>query len=164
VLYRLDDYFLRFFFAFIHPNRDQIRRNARPLSFVSVIEGRWDNFLGLSFESLVRDHADKIADRLHLPAIQEVGTYWHSGTKRRTGVQIDVVLSCADNVTVIVECKWSRRKAGVGAVRELRHKVDLFPNPAQRTIRMVLAAANGASRQVYEQTDIDVVDLNDLIE
>lgn len=161
VRYRLDDYFLRFYFAFVDPNYERIRRSRGGLGFDRVTKDGWDRHAGLCFEQLARDHAERIAGVLG-HELRDVGTYWQRPTKRKPGVQIDLLIGCTDGVTLVCECKWSRSKVGLSAVDELRKRSALFPNSRGDTLKSVLVAAGGATNAVRRQPDISVVTLNDL--
>jgi hypothetical protein len=161
VRYRLDDYFLRLYFAFIDPNSERIRRSRRGLGFDEITKNEWDRHAGLCFEQFVRDHAELVASTLG-HEFRDTGTYWQRPTKRKPGVQIDVVIGCTDSVTLVCECKWSRNKAGLGVVDDLRKRSALFPNSRGDTLKLVLVAAAGASKQVQSRPDVSVVTLDDL--
>ena len=161
VRYRLDDYFLRFYFAFIAPNYERIRRSRGELDFAGVTKDGWNRHAGLCFEQLARDHAERIAGVLG-HELGDLGTYWQRPTKRKPGVQIDLLIGCTDGVTLVCECKWSRNKVGLSAVDELRKRSALFPNSRGDTLKLVLVAAGGASKAVHRQSDISVVTLDDL--
>jgi len=161
VRYRLDDYFLRFYFAFIDPNSERIRRSRRGISFDEITKAGWDRHAGLCFEQFVRDHAELVAGALG-HEFRDSGTYWQRPTKRKPGVQIDVVIGCTDGVTLICECKWSRNKAGLDAVEGVRKRSTLFPNSRGDTLKLVLVSAGGVSRDVRRQKDIGVVTLDEL--
>lgn len=161
VRYRLDDYFLRFYFTFIDPHLERIQRSRDGLAFNDVVRGDWDRHAGLCFEQFVREHADSVAAKLG-HELRETGSYWQRPTKRKTGVQIDALVGCTDDVTLVCECKWSRNRIGSSAVNPLRERAALYPNRRGDTLRLVLVAANGVTKDVQRQADVNVVTLDDL--
>lgn len=162
VRYRLDDYYLRLYFTFIHPNRERIATGSGGESFSDIISNRWDSYAGLSFEHFVRDHARAVVQMLgYENSIRRTSSYWQRQTKRKHGVQIDLLIECDDMTTLICECKWSRKKTGIDVVEDLRKKVSLYPNVQGHTLRMVLVAAGGVTEAVKREADISVVTLND---
>lgn len=161
VRYRLDDYFLRFYFAFIDPHLEQIRRSREGLRFDELVRNDWERHAGLCFEQFVRDHAGLVAAALG-HELRKTGTYWQRPTKRKVGVQLDALIGCADGVTLVCECKWSRNRIGMEAVQQLRERTALYPNLRGDTLRLVLATANGATQDVQRVADISVVTLDDL--
>jgi AAA+ ATPase superfamily predicted ATPase len=162
VLYRLDDYYLRFYFTFIHPNREAIQRSSAAIPFDRLAARRWDAYAGIGFEQLARDHAHLVAARLG-HELRTVGSYWRRPTKREAGVQIDLLVGCDDRTTLVCECKWSRRRVGAKVADALRTKAALFPNRARDTLRLVVVAAGGVTSAVKRQDDIAVVELGDLL-
>jgi len=160
VRYRLDDYYLRFYFKFIHPNRRRIETAPAPLKWQDAIGEAWDSWAGLSFERFAWDHAHVVASRLG-HNLTEVGSFWQGRTQRKPGVQVDLLIGCEDRVTLLCECKWSRKPVSLASVQELRRKLALFPNRRRHTLRAVLVAAGDVTRVVRRETDIEVVTLRD---
>ncbi|MBI4026890.1 MAG: AAA family ATPase [Verrucomicrobia bacterium] len=161
VRYRLDDAYLRFYFAFIQPHRERINRSPKGLSFDEATRGRWEAFAGRAFEGLARDHATTIAARLgHGNAIR-TGSFWQRQTQRHAGVQIDLLIECEDKTILLCECKWGRNKTGVEAISDLRKKARLFPNLQHQTVRLVIVTAVGVTPASKRETDVAVITLDD---
>jgi len=161
VRYRLDDYYLRFYFAFIHPRREQIVRYSSSLSFDQGAGRQWEAFTGRVFEAMARDHVDLIAHHLGHGSVLRSGSFWRKPTQRRKGVQIDLLIECEDKTLLLCECKWGRTPIGMEVVTSLRQKAGLFPNPQHATIRLVLVMAGRATPMVQKQRDITTIGLND---
>jgi len=162
VRYRLDDYYLRFYFTFIHPNRERISSSQPGIPFDRIAGSRWESYMGISFEHLVRDHADTVAAVLgHEGEIRQVGSFWQLPTKRRRGIQIDLLIECHDRTTLLCECKWSRGKVGKEVLAELRKRAQGYPNVKGDTIRPVLVAAGGVTDAVRQDRDISILTLKD---
>ncbi len=164
VRYRLRDEYLRFYFSFVEPNLDRITLGGSRsgYSFDRMTAGRWETFLGLGFELFVSRNVEAMLRAAgSRDVVNRIGSYWHAGTARRPGVQIDLVIEREDGVTNIVECKWSRRRVGRAVVDELSRKCDLYPNPRQHTLEPVLVAAAGATKGVTE-AGVRTVTLKDL--
>ncbi len=164
VRYRLDDYYLRFYFSFVHPNIGLIIRTAGAIPFAEMIENRWNTYSGLAFEHFVHDHAETIASRLgHGEKIIRTGSYWQRPTKAKEGVQIDLLIECRDMTTLLCECKWSRAKTGKDAVASLRRKEKLYPNLQGHTLRLVLVASGGVTEAVRKVEGLSILTLEDFI-
>jgi hypothetical protein len=165
VRYRIDDYFLRFHFTFIHPVWEPIEKRVAVWKYDDKWGRLWDNYAGRSFELLCHDHADAVVKAAGGEAqIRSLGSYWQARTKRRKGIQIDLVIECADNTLYLCECKWSRDKVGLSAAMEIIDKIDLFPNKKNLSVVPVLIAAAGATREVAAQApQVRVVTLTDLL-
>lgn len=99
--YRLDNYYLRFYFTFIHPDLHQISTTPAGIGFDSLTENRWSVFSGLSFEHFVRDHAVTVVSKAGFEGgIKRLGRFWQTATKRKRGVQIDLIIECDDQITL----------------------------------------------------------------
>lgn len=132
--------------------------------FDLITKDEWDRYLGAAFERFVGDNAEHVAMLLDAgDTSAEVGTFWQHKTKRKKGVQIDLVIKRGDGVTTLVECKWSRKKTGMEAVHQLRTMNKRYPNTERHTIELVLVAAGGVTREVVSQQDISVLTLENFI-
>ena len=164
IRYRLDDSYLRLFFKLVQPNLRKVNRTRRASMFDLITKDEWDRYLGAAFERFVGDNAEHVAMLLDAGDTSvEVGTFWQHKTKRKKGVQIDLVIKRGDGVTTLVECKWSRKKTGMEAVHQLRTMKKRYPNTERHTIELVLVAAGGVTREVVSQQDISVLTLEDFI-
>jgi len=166
VRYFLDDYYLKFYFNFIHQNLQRISITGDMYLFDQFTKNRWDVYLGTLFEQFVRDHAAIIAKKFgYTNEIHSIGSYWQHPTKRKKGVQIDLVIEFIDHTTFICECKWKgNRKTGMEAVAELRQKAKLYPNKNNHTVKCVLIASGGVTQTVLKEKDIRIVSLEDFVE
>lgn len=164
IRYRLDDSYLRFFFKLIRPNLRKINRKNRSSLFDIITQEQWDRYLGAAFEYFVGKNADHVAMLLGAgDSLAESGSFWQHKTKRKKGVQVDLVLKRTDGITTIVECKWSRKKTGMDAVHQLRTAAERYPNPERNSIELLLVAAGGVTKAVASQQDIVVLTLEDFI-
>jgi hypothetical protein len=165
VRYFLNDYYLKFYFNFIHRNLQRISINKDMYLFDQFTKNKWNTYLGTLFEQFARDHATIIAKKLgYTNEIQTIGSYWQHPTKRKKGVQIDLVIEFIDHTTFICECKWKgTRKTGIEAVSELRQKADLYPNKNNHTLKCVLITSGGVTQAVLKEKDIRIVSLDDFI-
>jgi len=161
VRYRLTDYFLRFYFTFIHPNRERIERLEYGLTFQTATANRWESYLGYAFEQFVHDHAACVASAMGFDEIHQTGSYWQRPPTSKKGIQIDLLIHVNSNTLLVCECKWSRSKTGTGAVDALRERVKLLPNPKLYTLQPVVVTAAGVTRAVQKQEDIEAVTLAD---
>lgn len=162
VHYRLDDYYLRFYFAFIHPNIQGISMQSENYGFERITKNRWDPFAGLSFENFVRDHADIVLEKLGFEGgVKRVGSFWQTPTKRKQGVQIDLIIECHDRMTFVCECKWSRQKVGLNVVSDLRRRMGLYPNPQNHTLKPLIVAPGGVTKPVLKEKDVAVLTIDD---
>ena len=121
-------------------------------------------YAGLAFEHFVHDHAHIVSEKAgYKDQIKHIGSYWQRPTKRKTGVQIDVLIECHGNTTLVCECKWSGKKTGLSAVNQLRKQLKAYPNKNQHTLIPVLLSAGGVAQAVKKEKDIVVITIDDFI-
>jgi AAA+ ATPase superfamily predicted ATPase len=165
IRYRLNDYYLRFYFTFIFPNQEGIQSGMGRASFAEHIGPGWNPFAGYAFESIVREHAGYILNKEGMDTTAfRTGSYWQKPTKRKKGVQIDLLIECRDNITFVCECKWSREKTINKVVQDLVHKLALYPNKKRHTLVPVLVAAGGADKAVVDGKQVRIVTLEDFFQ
>lgn len=165
VRYAIWDEFLRFYFNFILPNEERIRLNDDDWLFDSIIAPRWEGFCGRSFELFCVKNIKSIISSLGIKDVfLRSGSFWQVKTKEKEGVQIDMVIERTDNVTHLIECKWSSGKIGTSIIGEVERKKRLYPNPHHHTLKTVLITTYGITEQVEKSNVIDnVITLRDFM-
>lgn len=101
--YHLTDAFLRFYFRFIAPQRDEL--GYQPDAVLEVIKTHLRGFVGnTAFEQLSRQWLAHMSQKKELPfQVQYVGSHW-SGE-----VQVDVVgINWQEKAILLGECKWGK--------------------------------------------------------
>jgi len=151
IKYHLSDPYLRFYFAFIRPNLRKIRSAAQREMFARLSQtGRFHAWRGKAFEHLCIQHARRIAEILGFSGIDfSFGPYFRAPSRDKTGLQVDLLFSRADNVITLCEMKCSVSPIGTGVVKEVERKVELlqraFPS---KTIQRVLVIHGEPSRDL----------------
>jgi AAA+ ATPase superfamily predicted ATPase len=113
-IYRLRDYFFRFWFRFVYPNESALARGGVTGVMERHIEPHLDEFVAPIFEEVARQHIWRMALTGQLPfAPQRVGGWWDKEH------EIDVV-AIGDHDFLVGECKWSSRPIGVSVLDELK--------------------------------------------
>lgn len=161
VKYKLEDYFLKFYFRFIHNSRQSLILGSSQSTYPSLIKEKWNTFVGTQFEQIVHDHATIITKKANCGEIIEIGSFWQKPTKLKQGFQIDLIIKTDSNIMLICECKWSRKKIGLSVVKELQRKIELFQNKDNLTIKPVIISAAGVTSAVKKEKSILTVDLNE---
>jgi AAA+ ATPase superfamily predicted ATPase len=112
--YHLTDPFLRFYFRFIAPMRDEV--GFRPEGVMAIIKQQLRAYVGATaFEELCRDWVRQQSDQGQLPlkAVQ-VGSHWGRN------VQVDVAaVNWQDKAVLVGECKWGTNKVDKATMDEL---------------------------------------------
>jgi hypothetical protein len=154
IKYFLSDAYLRFYFAFIHPNLKKIQtgQGANILKGISD-SGAFNAWMGRSFEYLCMQHALEIASIIGFSAVDfSMGPYFTAPRKGKPGVQIDLVFDRADNVINVCEIKHSRNPVGIEVIPEVRRKIELLrPVAGNKTIQPVLIVRDKPSQVLRGQ-------------
>ncbi len=163
VLYKITDEYVRFYFLFIHPNRQAIEHNSKKFIFDTLVKPQWHSYLGLAFEVFCHKNLQVILKKLNLEDVfVRSGMYWHKSSVRHgPGVQIDLVIECRDRTTLIGECKWSETQIGYELMKELETKCQRYPNPKKHTLRKLLVTNARLSPNLVDHPELDVVGLDD---
>ncbi len=84
--YRITDPYLRFWLAFISPNRALIERRRADLALEKIRAG-WTTWRGRAVEPLLRESLARILPAKGIPAAAAIGSYW----TRKNDVEIDII-------------------------------------------------------------------------
>jgi hypothetical protein len=149
--YVLTDAYLRFYFAFIRPNRKQIvERTAQGLFARLQQSGAFNAWMGKAFERLCLQHAARISELLGFAGIDfRHGPFFRRASSQVPGTQIDLLFDRKDKVMTLCEMKYTASGVGVDVIPEVEKKVEvlsrIFP---RRTIQRVLITNLPASPQL----------------
>lgn len=150
--YRICDQYLLFYFKFIHRKRKLInqQRGSRPMSQF-LPDKSYEVWRGLAFERICYLNRQAIASKLGFGAVACEAGSWFAKGEKNLKTQIDLVFIRADNVITICEIKFTDRKVGLEAIKEMRKKTEVFPNPKKRTIEKVLISAAEPTEQLRNE-------------
>ncbi len=164
--YEIIDPYIRFYFAFIEPNRKKIEAQGGPLFPAISRSAKYRSWLGRSFEYTCRAHTYELSDKLGFRAVSySAGPFFRSASEATHGVQLDLLFDRADNVLLVCEMKYSQNKIGVTILKELERKesilTEFFPS---KTILSTLITANGVTKEVQEHLGPNrIVSIKDLL-
>ncbi|MCP4605537.1 MAG: ATP-binding protein [Proteobacteria bacterium] len=149
--YRICDPYLRFYFTFVHHKRRQISQFAGGTSVSQFLPSpKYNTWRGLAFESICYAHRQEIAAKLGFSAISYYSGSWFAKGDEQLKTQIDLLFDRADGVVTICEIKFTDKKIGLEAIGEMEKKIDIFPNPKQRTVEKVLISAAPPTDQLVK--------------
>ena len=166
--YAISDNYLQYYWKFIHPLQKNIASGAyvkRPYDALRV--DSYMKWLGFSFERFCRKFHFVIATILRFSGVHyRSGAFFSKATEEENaGYQMDLVFDRADHVYTVCEIKYMQGKVGVGVIRELQRKLDLFPNPSGKTIHKVLICNEGAEESLLNRSYFDeVITAQDLLD
>ncbi len=155
--YKICDEYTRFYFTFIKPHKERIVLNEDDeWLFDQFIAPVWPSYCGYAFELFCEKNIRAIISCLGIKNVfKRYGPYWRAPTKMTKGVQIDLVIERTDNVTHLIECKWSSGLIGKSIIDELERKKRLYPNPHNHTLRLGLIVASEVTEQVKKSKILD---------
>ena len=115
-LYQITDHFLRFWFAYAHPNQAALDMGLADMVLEQRIRPTFETFVAPMFEEAARDHVVHLAQQGRLSFLPvRVGGWWD-----RTG-ELDVVaLNETGDAWLLGECKWSTRPIGINVLDDLK--------------------------------------------
>lgn len=164
--YHLTDSFLRFYFRFAAPQRDELGYHSDRV--LAVIQKHLREFVGgTGFEQLSRAWVVRQSEQGKLPfRVQQVGSHWS-----RT-VQVDVVgINWQEKAILLGECKWGKNVFDRETVMDLietkapRLLRDLPDEGRRWSVHYVLfsrVAFTSAARALAEEQRAILVDLKQL--
>jgi hypothetical protein len=149
--YFLVDAFLRFYYAFIAPNRSQIRSGLGIDVWNRICQTpAFFGWLGRSYEYFCVQHAQTIARLLGFSGINySYGPFFRPSKNGNPGVQADLLFDRGDNVLTLCEMKFSPSPAGTGVCEEVQKRVDaIAPYVMGKTIQKVLLTLVPPSKEL----------------
>lgn len=151
-IYRISDYFLRFWFRYVHPYQNMLDLGMADGILENRVRPTFEQYVGNAFEDAARSYITRLARSGALSFLPErIGSWWdHSG-------EIDVVaVSETESAILVGECKWSVNPIGINFLQDLQKKVgELLPNKSWENTEFFLFSKSGYTRAVIEAADQD---------
>lgn len=112
-VYLIDDLFFDFWYTFIPHNRSAILSGRIGDFYEEVVGKHLFDYMGKVFEKMCKDYILAYDKELPFP-YGRIGQWWGGNPKTRKQAQIDVVVTSADDKSVIVgSCKFMNKKVGM---------------------------------------------------
>lgn len=119
--YRLTDPFLRFYFAFVYPNRKLILESKKPSQVMNkIVSNKLDIFLGYAFENYCLINAYEIAEKLGIES--KLISYGPMALKNIA--QIDLVFFRNDQTINVAEIKFQKAEVETNIIVDLEKKTE----------------------------------------
>lgn len=156
--YRIQDPYLHYYYNFIKPNAGKISNGVfrkNPLQAIKL--DSYQKWLGHAFERFCLHYNHVIANILGFGRVNyTAGPYFSRSTNEiDSHYQIDLVFDRDDNVISICEIKYLQSPAGLQVINEFESKLNLFPNPKNKTIHRVLISNLGANEKLVNRAYFD---------
>ena len=161
-IYRLKDYYLRFWFRYVHPNRSQLERGGAQIILENQVIPEIDHFSSLTFEEVCQQFFWQagLSGKLSFVPIN-IGNWWNANE------EVDLVV-LGENDAILVECKWTSKPVGIDILAELERKEQIVrPELGDRRIHFALCSRSGFTPQLIEDAkrrqDVTLFDLPEIV-
>ena len=150
-LYSLRDNYLRFYYKYVLPKLNLIKKGQYKEISISKLPG-FNSVIGLQFETLILNNAVLIHEILNVRAEDVLisNRYYQRPTKRIPGCQIDYLIQTRQNVLFVCEIKFSQSELNATIISEVKNKIARIAKPKNMTCIPVLIHVNGVNEQVAD--------------
>lgn len=163
--YRLSDNYLRFYFKYMKPKINKIKRGQYKNISLTTLPN-WDGIFGLQFENLVLNNRDLICEKLNInPAdIVADNAYYQRQTKRLLGCQIDYLIHTRFNTLFICEIKFSKNPIGCSVITQVKEKIKRLKVPKGFSCVPILIHINGVTDELLDENYfIEIIDFSEFL-
>jgi hypothetical protein len=110
----------------------------------------------LQFENLVLNNLQNLVLLAPIPQheIVQIGPYFQSATKAKSGVQIDCLIQCKKGILHLFEFKTGK-DIGIGVENDVKRKCDLLKLPRGFAIRQYLVYLGDLSEELLASDFFD---------
>ena len=147
-LYRIKDNYLRFWFAFVYPNRSFIESGHSGIVMSKVKKSLIKNHTAFVYEDVCKERMwDLNGEGVWPFYFTKLGSYWDSNT------EIDIAALDPDgNNLILGECKYWSEPVGISVLRNLEAKTDTISWKRDlRKVWYVLFSASGFTEELQRE-------------
>ncbi|MBV7333793.1 ATP-binding protein [Chloroflexi bacterium TSY] len=121
-LYKIRDFFLRFWFRFVHPHQGALSLGLEDAILKQRVKPIFNQFVAEAFEEASQAHIAYLARTGQLPFLPErIGRWWIAQD------EIDVVaISDLEQAVLFAECKWVSTPVGTDTLTNLQRKAQIL--------------------------------------
>ena len=146
-LYRIKDNYLRFWFAFVYPNKSFLESGHSEIVMQKIKNSLIKNQTSFVYEDVCKEKMWELNAGGAWPFhFSKIGRYWDSNT------EIDVMaLDSEENNMIVGECKYWNRPIGTSVLESLEEKATHVSwNRDNRKVWYVLFSTGGFSDKLQE--------------
>ena len=146
-LYKIKDNYLRFWFAFVYPNRSFIESGHSRIVMNKIHKGLVTNHIGFVYEDVCRERMwDLNAEDAWPFHFTKLGRYWDNKC------EIDITALDPEGRNLILgECKYGQDAVGLSVLRDLEAKAEnVLWEKSKRKVWYVLFGASGFTDELKE--------------
>ena len=122
VKYRLSDEFLNFFFKYVEPHLDTVKKGVPENYFNTISVDSFKIWLGFAFERFCLKHALFLAEKMGFA--DKVIKYGPLFSKKDNGFQIDLMYERVDSTVTICEVKYHNSEVKTSVIGEMERKLE----------------------------------------
>jgi AAA+ ATPase superfamily predicted ATPase len=123
-IYKIEDDFLRFYYAYVIPNKSTLEFEMTDLVW-NKIENELDMFTSHTWENICRQFISENGYN-NIP-FKQASSWWGTGLDGKT-YEVDLVAESIDNTTLLIgEAKWSKKNEYQKWATELLQKIEFLP-------------------------------------
>ena len=160
--YRIEDYFLLFWFRFVYKYLSVITSGRGRELYDKIIVLHINEYMGPVFERMAHDYILKYSEPPFL--IREAGRWWGRNPKTKKDAEIDVVAVSAENPDegIIASCKYQNSKVGPAELNLMKEYGDAMGKIRIRHYWMFSKSGYTPSIQELASDSIRLYTLEDL--
>lgn len=155
--FRITDALFRFHYTFIEPNMSLIN-SLREKAVDLVLDHRYQEFIGVTYEDIIRDNCFQYALDQTLPFMpRTLGKWWGPVCKNNAWQETEVDLVAYDDHHLLAgECKYRTKSVGLKELDDLKLKVQFIP-AGKRELFYLLASRSGFNEELLSLQDPHVI-------
>ena len=157
--YEISDNLIRFYFAYIFPNKSAIQVLGGETFFDSYIQKSLDTFVSYRFEGIAREYFSRLARKGKLPGIMDIGVFNYDNPSTRKNGEFDVALRFEDGYE-IYEVKFLKDRMEKSLMEEEIEKIKAIPSFKARNIGFI--SSSGFACQLSDVILINGKDIYDV--
>lgn len=116
-LYRLQNSYFRFYYAFVYPNMTELMLGDADIIFEELITPNLDAFVSVEYEKICIQRLRRLNRTRDLPfRFTSIGRWWDRAQ------EIDIVAYNPQGAYLICECKWRNQRTGMRDLLKLQEK------------------------------------------
>ena len=154
--YEISDNLIRFYFAYIFPNKSAIHVLGGEAFFDSYVQKSLDTFISYRFEGIAREYFSRLARNGKLPGIMDIGVFNYDNPATRKNGEFDAALRFEDGYD-IYEVKFLKDRMEKSLMEEEIAKIRAIPSFRARNIGFI--SSSGFACQL---NDAILIDGNDI--
>lgn len=161
-LYRIDDFFLLFWFRFVYRFSSSIASGKGNQVYDRIIVPGINEYMGPVFERMARDYILRYA---RLPfLVGEIGRWWGGNPRTRKEAEIDVVALSAEDCEegIIASCKYRNRQIGEEELALMKDYGDAMALVRKRHYWFFSKDGFTPGMHAYAKEDVKLFTLEDL--